>query len=381
MKKALFVASVFSFFVFEKKDIKILQDKGYVVFCAANCSKNLGEFGDTGKLNNLHVTKCQIDFSRSPFSRLNIIAYKQLKKLLSDNDFQVIHCHTPVAGILTRLAARKARKNGTKVIYTAHGFHFYKGAPLINWLIYYPIEKWLSKYTDVLITINKEDFAKAKKSFQAMKIIYIPGVGIDIERFYNLNIDISVKRQELMVPNDAYVILSIGELSKRKNHETAIKAIAKLKNLNIFYIICGEGPLENYLSKLIIKLELQEKVKLLGFRHDINEICQSADIFVFPSIQEGLPVSVMEAMAVGLPCVATNIRGTSDLIKNKKGGFLCGPKDILGFTESIYKLVKDPKLKKEMGLYNQKIVKSFEVEIIKNLMEDIYNEVLNESKI
>ena len=251
--------------------------------------------------------------------------------------------------MLVRLASRKVRKNGTKVIYTAHGFHFYKGAPLKNWVLYYPIERLLARYTDVLTTINIEDYERAKKSFKAKKIKYIPGVGIDTNRFQQIDVNKLVKRQEIGVPEDSFVVLSVGELNKNKNHETVIKAIARLNNPNVYYVICGQGVLEDYLKKLIKELGLERQIKLLGFRKDIGEICKVADLFVFPSFREGLSVALMEAMASGLPIVCSEIRGNVDLVKDQKGGYLVKPEDVNGFRMNIDKLVKDEALKEHDG--------------------------------
>ena len=246
--------------------------------------------------------------------------------------------------MLTRLAAREARKKGTKVIYTAHGFHFFKGAPLINWILFYPVEKFCARFTDVLITINQEDYKRAQK-FKAGKVEYIPGVGIDTKKFSEVVVDKSAKRKELGVPVDAFLVLSVGELNKNKNHDTVIKAIAKLNNPNVYYVICGQGTLENYLKDLINELGLEKQVKLLGYRRDIAEISKTSDIFVFPSFREGLSVALMEAMALGLPVVCSKIRGNVDLIEDGKGGYLVEPDDVEGFINAIRRIINENRLK------------------------------------
>lgn len=256
-----------------------------------------------------------INFARFPFSKANIKAYKQLKTIITENSYDIIHCHTPVASVLTRLAARNCKN--TTVIYTAHGFHFFKGAPLLNWLIYYPVEYFCARFTDKLITINKEDYERAKKFTLRKngKLYYVPGVGIDVERIKNTKVDVQQKKKELEIPENLPILLSVGELIKRKNHETVLKALSQLKDENFIYLICGRGVLLEYLQELVKTLALTDKVKFLGFRKDIAEICQTADLFVFPSNQEGLPVSLMEAMATGMPIIASDIRGNRDLIE------------------------------------------------------------------
>ena len=258
-----------------------------------------------------------IKFARFPFSKANINAYKQLKKLIKENNYDIIHCHTPVAGVLTRLAARN-NKN-TTVIYTAHGFHFFKGAPLINWIIYYQVERFCARYTDKLITINKEDYERAKRFSLRKngKVYYVPGIGIDLEKIQNLKVDVKQKKTELGMPENIPVLLSVGELNKNKNHEIVLQALNKLKVKNFIYLICGRGVLKEYLERKIQEFHLTNKVKLLGYRSDVIEILKKADLFIFPSKREGLPVSVIEAMAAGLPVIASNVRGNRDLIEKE----------------------------------------------------------------
>lgn len=371
MKRALVVATVGRFFDFEKNDIRLMKELGYEVHGATNM--NLEE-DDT--LENFDIVKHQIDFARSPFSKQTIIAYKQLKKLLKTSNFDLIHCHTPVGGILTRLAARKYRKNGTKVIYTAHGFHFFKGAPRKNWIIFYPLEKIFSRLTDVLITINKEDYERANKGFYAKRVEYIPGVGIDVEKFNSQNYDRTSKRNELGISDNDFVLLSVGELIQRKNHETVLKALAELpseKKVNIKYLIVGKGDLDEHLKNMCKELGLTN-VKFLGFRRDIPDICASADLFVFPSFQEGLPVALMEAMAAGLPVVCSNIRGNVDLINNGEGGFLYQCDDYIGFSIGINNLMDKDNVS-EMSKINLKTIQNFDASIIQEKMSKIYNNI------
>lgn len=304
-----------------------------------------------------------IPIQRSPLRKENYRAYKILKKAIINEKYEIVHTHTPVAAAIVRLVCKNLKN--VKVFYTAHGFHFFKGAPIKNWLIYYPIEKWLSKYTDVLITINKEDYQRAKKTFKAGRVEYIPGVGIDVDKFANVTVNKTEKRKELDLPEDAFVVLSVGELNKNKNHEVIIKAIAKLNSPNIYYVICGQGPLESYLKQLANKLGISNRVKLLGFRKDIPEILKAADLFAFPSLREGLPVALMEAMAVGLPVICSNIRGNVDLIEDGKGGYLVKPENDAEVAASINKVYLSKEIKLEMGFVNKEKVKSYSVETVK----------------
>ena len=245
-----------------------------------------------------------IDFARSPFSKQTVVAYRQLKDLFAKERFEIVHTHTPVGGVLTRLAAREARNIGTKVIYTAHGFHFYDGAPFANWLLWYPVERAMARLTDVLITINNEDFNRAKK-FAKCRVEYVPGVGIDLERF-RMGGDREGLRQGLGVAAGDHMILAVGDLIKRKNHQCIIRALSELDD-SMKLFICGTGVELESLTSLIFELGLQSRVNLLGFRKDISALMYASDMLVFPSVHEGLPVTVMEAMASGLPIIATRL--------------------------------------------------------------------------
>lgn len=291
LKKVLFVATVAGHFkVFHLPYMQWFKEQGWDVHIVTGNEMEL-PFCDK---------KYKIPITRSPYRFSNIIALKRLEKIINNEKYDIVHCHTPMGGVIGRLAARKARKHNTKVIYTAHGFHFFKGAPVINWLLYYPIEKFLSKYTDVLITINEEDYQRAK-NFKAKRVEYIPGIGVDTSKFCNAVVDKDKKREDLSIPKDAFVAVSVGELNKNKNHQTAIKAIAKLNNSHIYYIICGRGANEKKLLGLAKKLGIDERIKLLGKRNDVLEILKASDLFIFPSLREGLSVALMEAMSAG-PC-------------------------------------------------------------------------------
>ncbi len=311
--KILYITTIGGTMNFFKSVIRDLLDAGHTVDIATN--EKTSQVPDCYREWGCEVY--QINTSRSPLQKGNLKAIKQIKKIVADNHYDIVHCHTPVAAMCTRLACRKARKNGTKVFYTAHGFHFYKGAPLKNWLVFYTIEKICSRWTDLLITINKEDYDLAQKKMRAKKIVYVPGVGIDVEKFASAQADRSAKRQEIGVPENAFLLLSGGELSNRKNHQAIIRAMAQLKNPNVHYIIAGKGSLLEKLESLAKELGVDKQFHPLGHRRDVAELYKTADLFVFPSFQEGLPVSVMEARAAGLPIICSNIRGSVELVSEK----------------------------------------------------------------
>lgn len=369
LKKVLFIATVVQkhIMTFHLPYLKWFQDQGYETHvCAAN---------DFERKNDCNIPYCdkyfELPFERNPLKLNNLFAYKELKDIISKNNYEIIHCHTPVGGAVGRLASKKINNKHTRVIYTAHGFHFFTGAPLINWLLYYPIEKWLAKYTDTLITINIEDFQRAKK-FKIKQLEYVPGVGIDLNEVRNIRVNISKKRIELGISEDNKVIISVGELNTNKNHEIVIRALANIKKKNVKYLICGKGPLENYLKELCFKLKVNDQVVFLGYRDDVIELCKISNIFIFPSLREGLSVSLMEAMATGLPIICSNIRGNIDLIEENRGGLLLDPKDVKGFEEAISRLIGSEYLINKFGAFNKQKINLFSKEKVFEKMSEIY---------
>lgn len=370
MKKALLVTTISGFVPqFEMNNVKILQGMGYEVHYASNF-KEPSYGNDNSRLEGTGIITHQIDFVRSPYKIENWKIYYQLKNLMSKEHFDLIHCHTPMGGVMARLAAHHTKTG--PVIYTAHGFHFFKGAPLKNWLLYYPIEKFLSRYTDQLICINKEDYQRAKRKFHAKKVTLIPGVGIDVERIQSQLADKKKKRKELGIPLDKFVILSVGEMTKNKNHALLLRAMAEMKEHNIYCLICGKGEEEQKLKKMAVDLEIEKEIVFLGFRMDIYSIYPVADVFVFPSLREGMPVALMEAMASGLPVICSDIRGNRDLVQNTKGGILLKGHESEEYSSAIKDLVKDENKRIRMGNYNQQEIKKFEYAKVTKIMERVY---------
>lgn len=301
----------------------------------------------------------KIDTARSPLSPSNSKGYKQLREIISNGNYDLIWTNEPVMGVLTRLASRKQRKSGTKVMYITHGFHFYKGAPLKNWLVFYPIEWVFSHITDTLVTVNRDDYALAQKKMKAKNIRYIHGIGFDTERFAQTKVDRNEKRREMGIPEDAFVVLSVGELNDNKNHTVVLDAIARLDRENVRYIICGEGDARAKLEEKIRTLGIEGKAQLLGFREDVSEICRIADVYCFPSIREGLGVATLEAMSCGLPAVCSDIRGPRDLIENGNGGYLCKYNEPDDFTAAFATLYDDRQLGKSFGARNVEFVDNY----------------------
>ena len=381
MKRALVLASVASMIdQFNMPNIRLMKEMGYEVDVATNflkgstCSdEKIAALKQT--LQEMNVRCFQIDFSRNVLNiGENIKAYKQTKKIINDNSYALIHSHSPIGGFLSRIAARNARKNGTKMIYTAHGFHFFKGAPLMNWLIFYPIERISSRWTDILVTITHEDYQLAQKKMYAKKAVYVPGVGINTSVFAPKEGDSAInakKRVELGLAMTDTVMLSVGELNKNKNHEIVLRAMAQLGRSDLHYVIAGRGDLKDHLEQLAKDLGVNKHLHLLGFRTDVKELFKMADFFAHPSFREGLSVAVMEAMANGLPVICTEIRGNTDLIEDKKGGYLFKPAEQETAYQALKNIMESP-ARKSMGLYNLKKSEGLDVKAVLEVMRKIY---------
>ncbi len=375
-KKALITATTpYMIKQFLLNDIKVLQNLGYEIDVATNfqtfdviSEKELQKLKEY--LENEYIQIHQIDFERGMLKiGAHIRSFKQMKQLMNEQKYTLIHTHTPISSFITRLAYKKSNIYDTcRMIYTAHGFHFFKGNNPIKNFIFKNIEKCAAKYTDVLITINKEDYAAAK-NFKLKKngiVEYIPGVGIDIEKINSIQGSKEELCKELGIPNDSFLLLSVGELNDNKNHKAIIKSLPELPN-NIHYVICGTGPLKEQYERLAKELHVEERLHLLGYRSDVIRIMKSCNVFVFPSKREGLSVALMEAMACGLPCIASNIRGNNDLIKNYYGGYLLNTKEI-SFQLAVYV----NKIKSQFGVNNQNIIKEYDLKKIEKEMLKIY---------
>ncbi|WP_430786438.1 glycosyltransferase family 4 protein [Virgibacillus flavescens] len=342
-KKILFCATVdYHFKAFHLPYMKWFKEQGWEVHVAA-----------AGEMELLYTDqKYTIPIERSPYNQSNFKAYKALKKIIERNKYTIIHCHTPIGGIVARMAARKARISGTKVIYTAHGFHFCDGAPALNWLLYYPIEKWMSHYTDCLITINEEDYKLALTHLNTRHIEHVHGVGIDTNRF----IPVSPKQKLELKKSfgykaDDFLLFYAAEFNENKNQKFLIESLAVIKNSvpNVKLLFAGEGVLLERSRKLAEELGVSPMVNFLGFRSDIEQLVPMSDIAVASSFREGLPVNIMEAMSCGLPVVALDNRGHRELVHPNENGYLIAQNNIQLFSEKVVELSKDKEMMKTFG--------------------------------
>lgn len=366
MKKVLFVATVTKHInAFHIPYLKWFKEQGYEVHVASNVEEEIPYCDKHFNLN----------FARFPIKLQNFKVYKELKKIIDNNQYEIVHCHTPVGGVLTRIAAKNSRKKySTKVIYTAHGFHFYKGAPVLNWIIYYPIEKALARYTDCLITINNEDYNLARRKFNKSKEIrLVHGVGFNSER---LNVSTQQNyREELECKEDDIVLSYIAEINDNKNQILLLNCMETIVNQfsNVKLLLIGSDSTEGKFEKHIKEKQLESNVKLLGNRDDIGHLLSITDIYVASSLREGLPVNIMEAMYKKLPIVALDNRGHRALIQNGKNGFIVNNKQMM--TERIVELIKNENLRKQIGEEAFKETQKYQLENVKKEMIKIYKKI------
>lgn len=374
-KKVLFVATVVKTHLmqFHLPYLRMFHDMGWETAVAA---KN-----DYEDPKDCRIPDCDayfdIPFHRIPWKKNNAASYRMLKQIIDEGNFDIVHCHTPVGAMIARLAAKDARKKGTKVIYTAHGFHFFRGAPIQNWLLYYPAEWILSFLTDVLITINKEDYQRAQKHLHPKELRYVPGVGIDTGRFRRTPQQRQEKRQSLGFGDADFLILTVAEMTKNKNHITVLKSLAAMKETpefsRIHYLICGRGEQWEQLEQSAKDLGIADHVHFLGYRTDAPELYGACDLFAFMTYREGLPVSLMEAMAAGMPIVCTRVRGNTDLIQDGVSGVFV-ENNPQALKDQILALYRDPEQRARLGRGAAEAVKPFDQETVHRKMREIYFE-------
>jgi glycosyltransferase EpsD len=362
--KVLFTSHTANFSKFNRPFMRMLKEQGYEVHYA---SAGEEEVLDCDK----HFT---IPFERSPFKFNNLRAIWRLKKIIDTEHYDIIHTHTPMGSVVTRLAAQKARKNGTRVFYTAHGFHFFTGAPLANWLIYYPIEKIMARFTDMLITINKEDYERAKKKFST-SVRYVAGVGIDPNKFDVVmsKADKITLRKSLGLKHDDFVMLYTAELNNNKNQAMLLRAMERLQQdtPKAHLVLAGIDSLDGKLQTKAKELGIAHNVHFLGYRSDIPRILQIADLAVSASRREGLPVNLLEAMYVGLPIVATDCRGNRDLVVDGKNGYLVPRDDDVAIVGAIAKLLKIS-LQNDLGCVSRQMAEMYLIADIMDAMNALY---------
>lgn len=380
-KNILILATVGGFLKkFETENVKLLQSLGYKVHYAANMREQHYLF-EEAVLREMGVEAHHIDIERSPYMiRENKKAFAQLLDIIDTFQISIIHCHTPVGGVLGRLAGRYFQNRRLQIIYTAHGFHFYKGAPLLNNTVYYLVERLLARYTDVLITINQEDYDRAKKFRlkQGGRVYKISGVGLDRAFFSPLFEEEKKKNRRELGTQGKFFFVTAGELNENKNQRLVLEALEEMKERgkdisNYLYGICGDGFFYNRIKSWIEELGLNENVKLYGYQMDVRKVVGSADCFVFPSKREGLGMAALEALSMGIPVIASDNRGTREYMKHKKNGYVCPSLDTGSFIQGLEYIENLEETEKaEMCVWCRESVRRFSTDKTRSQMEAIY---------
>ncbi len=376
MKKILYVTTVSrTINAFLVPHINALLENGYHVDCATSIDKEIDS-----ELIKKGVNVYPVTFSRIPLSFGNLKAFKEIIKIQKKNNYDIIHVHTPIASIYGRLL--KLRFKNIKTIYTAHGYHFFKGASKISWLIYYPIEWVMAKFTDVTININKEDYEITKKRLKPKKCYLINGVGIDLNKYKSISEKEKIKkRKELGIDEEDFVIIMIAELNENKNQIQMIKAMEIIKNNNIKVLCVGEGNKYDELINQIKKSKLEKQIKLLGFRNDINDLINISDIGVLLSYREGLPRNLMELMANGKRIMGTNIRGCRDLICKDYIGSLVEVSDYEATAMAIKEFYDKRYLNKKLeDMIRQECKEQYDIKPINKKLINIYEKLILEDE-
>lgn len=371
-KRLLITSTDLMMIQFLMPHVRYLSENGFAVELA--CSEIGGRLAEVreaaaGYAEAVH----QVSLVRSPFSPGNVRGYRQMVRLLRQRRYDIIWTNEPVMGVVTRLAARQARRQGTKVVYMCHGFHFYQGAGPVNWLLYYPIERLMSRFCDVIVTINREDEARAR-TFHCPRVEYIHGIGVDTERLRVPDGHRSI-RDELGLKQSDFLLLSVGELNKNKNQQVILRAMAKLGDRQIHCCLCGHGDQREKLEQLARELGIEGQVHFLGYRRDVAAICTQADVFVHSSRREGLSVASLEAMYFGLPLILSNVRGSGDYLENGVSGFLREANDVEGFAEAINLLKTNAPLRMACGQHNRKAVERYCINVVKYEIETLLSDL------
>jgi len=378
MVNFLFVTTISGFLPqFELGDAQCVSELGCKVFYASNFDNPVYVF-DKEDLVKQGIELYRISIRKSPLSiKDNLHAIKTLKALIDKEDIDIIHCHNPMGGVTARVAARFSKKH-PYVIYTAHGFHFYKGAPLLNWILYYGVEKFLARWTDHIITINAEDYKRALRFHVRGEdgVTRIGGVGCDSSRFRPRPDIRNSKREEIGIPKDAFHIVTAAEINDNKNQKIIIEALARMDDKDVYYSICGKGPNEKYLKELITKYGLEDRVRLLGYRTDMEEILQTADVFAFPSKREGFGIAAVEALLCGVPLIASDTRGASEYAKDGINSIVCRTGKSEEYAFAIRKLKSNPELLKRFSDNCRESAFDFTDGEVRKIMRPVYERAI-----
>ena len=323
---------------FHVPTIKKLSESGWIVdvACGGNevipyCNKQI-----------------RLPIDRSPFNGNIIKGIQILKREIAEQHYDIVYCHTEVGGIVGRLASRRFRDSGLKVVKLDHGFYFYKGASWLTWMIHYPVDKLLSFFTDTFILINKEDYYFACKHFSKSRHYLIDGIGVDPDKII-INDRERIRREyrkQFNIPSDAIVLIYLAELIKNKNQVFLLKVLKRIleSHKNVFLVLAGIDHTNGEYEKFAHKLNVFDNVRFLGWRNDVDNLYAMSDICTASSIREGFGLNLVEAMYCGIPVIASNNRGHATIIRDGENGFLVELGDEKSFAKRIIDLIDNPQL-------------------------------------
>ena len=337
----------------------------------AACSDVGGRLDELKKILEGKAAVHKVRLHRSPANPENILGYFDMKDVIESKSWDVIWTNEPVVGAVTRAAAQKARREGARVVYMVHGFHFYTGAPLINWILFYSAERLLAHITDHIITVNKEDYVRAG-NFPVKSVEYIHGIGVNTDKLQEDMVTLNI-REKLRIPKDAFLILSVGEINSNKNQKVILDAMAALNDKDIYYVLCGRGRNGSFLRALAMKYGIESNIRFVDYRKDVVNFYRQADAFALPSYREGLPIALLEAMYCEVPPITSNARGVCDVMEDKVTGIVCSPDDSRAFARAIRTLKKDSALRKKYGQNSRKAVEPYVLPLLKDKVLELFN--------
>ncbi len=322
------------------------------------------------ELRDADITCLQLSFQKlkNHFANQKNVE-KELDRIFRAFEYDLVHCLT-----LSSLwcAGPIAKKYHIPVMCTSYGLPVYEGVSLITRLKLAPKMKKASKYAEVFVCCNYEDYSFAKSNFKSKHVFRIPGIGLDPYRFRAPTVSRHRMRDFMEIPQNAVTLITVGALTKQKNHAVILKALARLRMLEIHYVICGGGDNADYLYKLTQNLNLNDRVHFTKHRDDIVNMLHACDIFCLPSKAEGIGIAALEAMEAGLPLITSNVQGLKDIMEDGVTGFSFRPDDVTGFVAGIEALTEDKKLREQMGQHNRSAAEVFYRENTEYIMRQIY---------
>ncbi|NEP50504.1 MAG: glycosyltransferase family 4 protein [Moorea sp. SIO3C2] len=327
-----------------------------------------------------------VQWSRNPLDPQNLLlAPRTIQEVIAQKNYDIIHVHTPVAAFITRYALRGLIKQGKpRVIYTAHGFHFYRGGQPLKNALFLTLEKLAGNWTDYLVVINHEDKEAAKQYniVPPKQIRYMPGIGVDLE-YYNFDAtpvaEVMAVYEELGITPENPLFLSVAEFIPRKHHQDILRAFACLERPDVHLALAGDGDEEwtQQMQDLASALGIKPQVHFLGFRRDIPTLIQASIATLLVSEQEGLPRSVMESLCLETPVIGTNIRGTRDLLAGDCG-LLVEVGDIEGIAQAMTWVLDHPEDALAMAKRGRDHMSAYDLQNILELHEALYSEAISD---